>query len=202
MKQNDWLVANINNPTYDSQDFRYISGLTLDNTQMLSKEDYLKSDFIRNNEAFKDQNGSFDEKIFQDIYEQAAQKFSDFSAEDEVDNYQYSMWDVLRPDGAEVKNPNFTLSKEKNPQHISIGVAGINEVSNPNKSIRELAQSSKIYDPATGKYLDKSVNDLSLFKDPIGYFQSIFGDPLVYATYDQDTEEIDPVTGNKVLHRK
>lgn len=202
MKQNDWLVANINNPTYDSQDFRYISGLTLDNTQMLSKEDYLKSDFIRNNEAFKDQNGSFDEKIFQDIYEQAAQKFSDFSADDEVDNYQYSMWDVLRPDDAEVKNPNFTLSKEKNPQHISIGVAGINEVSNPNKSIRELAQSSKIYDPATGKYLDKSVNDLSLFKDPIGYFQSIFGDPLVYATYDQDTEEIDPVTGNKILHKK
>ena len=202
MKQNDWLVANINNPTYDSQDFRYISGLTLDNTQMLSKEDYLKSDFIRNNEVFKDQNGSFDERIFQDIYEQAAQKFSDFSAEDEVDNYQYSMWDVLRPDDAEVENPNFTLSKEKNPQHISIGVAGINEVSNPNKSIRELAQSSKIYDPATGKYLDKSVNDLSLFKDPIGYFQSIFGDPLVYATYDQDTEEIDPVTGNKILHKK
>jgi len=112
------------------------------------------------------------------------------------------MWDVLRPKDGKIKDLNFRMSKEKNPQHISIGVAGINEVAASDKSMRELAQSSKIYDPATGTYLDKSVNDLSLWKDPVGYFKSIFGDPLVYATYDEDTEEIDPVTGNKVLHKK
>ena len=112
------------------------------------------------------------------------------------------MWDILRPKDGKIKNLNFKISKEKNPQHISIGVAGINEVAASDKSMRELAQSSKIYDPATGTYLDKSVNDLSLWKDPVGYFESIFGDPLVYATYDEDTEEIDPVTRNKILHKK
>lgn len=202
MKQNDWLVATMNNPSYDSQDFRYLSGLTLDNTQLLPEEDYLKSNFIRQNEQFKDKDGNFNENIFKQVYKEAAQKFSDFSAEDEVDNYQYSMWDVLRPEGGKIKNPNFTVSKEKNPQHISIGVSGINDISMSDKSMRELAQNSKIYDPATGQYLNKSVNDLSLFKDPVGYFKSIFGDPLVYATYDEDTEEIDPDTGNKVLHKK
>lgn len=202
MKQNDWIVATVNNPTYDSQDFQYLSGLTLDNTQLLPKESYLKSQFITENEAFKDKNGNFSEQIFDDVYREAAQKFQEFSTENEVNEYQYSMWDVLRPENGKVKDLNFRMSKEKNPQHISIGVAGINEISNPDKSIRELAQNSKIYDPSKGTYLDKSVNDLSLWKDPIGYFKSIFGEPLVYATYDEDTEEIDPVTGNKVLHRK
>lgn len=202
MKQNDWMVATINNPTYDSQDFQYLSGLTLDNTQLLPKEAYLKSSFIRENDAFKDKDGNFSEQLFDNAYREAVQKFQDFSTENEVNEYQYSMWDVLRPEDGKIKDLNFRMSKEKNPQHISIGVAGINEVAASDKSIRELAQSSKIYDPATGTYLDKSVNDLSLWKDPAGYFESIFGDPLVYATYDEDTEEIDPVTGNKVLHKK
>lgn len=202
MKQNDWIVATVNNPTYDSQDFQYLSGLTLENTQLLPKEAYLKSSFIRENNAFKDKDGNFNEQLFDNIYRDAVQKFQDFSTENEVNDYQYSMWDVLRPKGGKIKDLNFRMSKEKNPQHISIGVAGINEVAASDKSMRELAQSSKIYDPATGTYLDKSVNDLSLWKDPVGYFKSIFGDPLVYATYDEDTEEIDPVTGNKVLHKK
>ncbi len=202
MKQNDWIVATINNPTYDPQDFQYISGLTLDNTQLLPKESYLKSSFIRDNKAFKDNNGNFSEDLFNTIYNEAAQKFQDFSTENEIDEYQYSMWDALRPKNGKVKDLNFTMSREKNPQHISVGIAGINEISYPNKSMRELAQSSKIYDPATNTYLDKSVDELSLWRDPAGYFKSIFGDPLVYATYDEDTEEIDPVTGNKVLHKK
>ena len=202
MKQNDWIVATVNNPTYDSQDFQYLSGLTLENTQLLPKEAYLKSPFIRENNAFKDKDGNFNEQLFDNVYRDAVQKFQDFSTENEVNDYQYSMWDVLRPKDGKIKDLNFRMSKEKNPQHISIGVAGINEVAASDKSMRELAQSSKIYDPATGTYLDKSVNDLSLWKDPVGYFKSIFGDPLVYATYDEDTEEIDPVTGNKVLHKK
>lgn len=202
MKQNDWMVATINNPTYDSQDFQYLSGLTLDNTQLLPKEAYLKSSFIRENDAFKDKDRNFSEQLFDNAYREAVQKFQDFSTENEVNEYQYSMWDVLRPEDGKIKDLNFRMSKEKNPQHISIGVAGINEVAASDKSMRELAQNSKIYDPATGTYLDKSVNDLSLWKNPAGYFESIFGDPLVYATYDEDTEEIDPVTGNKVLHKK
>lgn len=202
MKKNDWIVASINNPTYDPQDFKYLSGMTLDNTQMLTKDEYTKSPFIQNADMFKDKNGDFSQSLFDTFYKDSAQKFSDFSTENQVDDYQYSMWDVTRPDNAKIKNPNFNITKEKNPEHISIGVSGINQVADSGKSMRELAQDSKIYDPATGKFLDKSVNDLSLWNDPVGYFKSIFGDPLVYATYDKDTEEIDPTTGNKVVHKK
>ena len=46
MKQNDWIVANINNPEFSISDFKNIQGLSLDNTQLMPEESYLKSKFI------------------------------------------------------------------------------------------------------------------------------------------------------------
>ena len=53
---NDWLVANLNNPDFTVSDFQNIADMSTANTQMLSKDKYLKSDFIKNNDAFKDDN--------------------------------------------------------------------------------------------------------------------------------------------------
>jgi hypothetical protein len=38
--------------------------MDLTNTQMLSADEYLKSDFIKNHEMFKNENGSFSEDKF------------------------------------------------------------------------------------------------------------------------------------------
>jgi hypothetical protein len=54
MKENDWIVASINNPNFNSDDFKDI-GLNLDNTQILPIDDYLKSDFIKENPNFLDE---------------------------------------------------------------------------------------------------------------------------------------------------
>lgn len=202
MKQNDWIVASINNPTFDAGDFQHISDMTLDNTQLLSKDQYLKSRYIRENDMFKNARGEFSEELFNRFYQDAAQKFAEFSTENIVDNYEYSMWDVMRPKKGKVKDTNLNFGIQQNPDHISIGVAGFNEISKSDKSQRELAQNSKIFDPASGKYLDVSVNDISLFSNPVEYFKSLFDDPLVYATYDQDETEIDPYTGNTITHKK
>ena len=204
MKQNDWIVANLNNPTFDVQDFKYISEMSLDNTQLLPKEAYLKSNFIREHKIFKNQKGEFSQDLFDTFYKEAANKFAQFSTENMVDDYEYEydMFDARRPVGGKIKNPNFQLSSQINPEHITIGVSGFNEVSSSGKSRRESAQNSKIYDQQSGTFLDVSVNDLSLFNNPIGYFKSLFGDPIVYATYDQDEIEIDPVTGEEIKHLK
>ena len=202
MKQNDWIVASINNPTFDAGDFQHISDMTLDNTQLLSKDQYLKSRYIRENDMFKNAQGEFSEELFDRFYQGAAQKFAEFSTENIVDNYEYSMWDVMRPKNGKVKDVNFNLGIQKNPEHISIGVAGFNEVSKSGKSQRELAQNSKIFDPATGQYLNVSVNDIAFWNNPAGYFKSLFDDPIVYATYDQDETEVDPYTGNTIVHKK
>lgn len=202
MKQNDWIVAVLNNPTFTVGDFQNIADMTLDNTQLLSKEEYLRSNFIRENPAFKDKDGQFSERMFDQFYQNASQKFSQFSTEDAVNNYEYSIWDPNRPLDARTKDVEFGMSTIKNPEHFKIGVEGINRITPSDKSRRELAQNSKIYDPATNTYLDKSVNDLSLFNDPVEYFKSWFDEPLVYATYDEDTIETDPVTGKQTKHLK
>ena len=202
MKQNDWIVATINNPTFDAGDFQHISDMTLDNTQLLSKDQYLKSRYIRENDLFKNDQGEFSEELFDRFYQGAAQKFAEFSTENIVDNYEYDMWDVMRPEKGKVKDVNFSLGVQQNPEHISIGVAGFNEVSKSDKSQREWAQNSKIYDPASGKFLDVSVNDISFWNNPAEYIKSLFDDPLVYATYDQDETEVDPYTGNTITHKK
>ncbi len=199
MKQNDWIVATLNNPTFDAGDFQHIADMTLDNTQMLSRDQYLKSRFIRENDRFKNDQGEFSEEIFNTFYNNAASEFAKFSTENIVDNYEYSMWDVMRPSDGKIKNPNFTISTQDNPEHMAIGISGFNEVSNSRKSRRELAQNSKIWNPETQSYLDKSVNDLSFFEHPVEYFKSLFDDPIVYATYDED--EVDEKTG-KILHKK
>jgi hypothetical protein len=51
MKENDWIIAGLNNPDKNAGDFRTL-GLNMDNTQMLSKDEYLKSDYIKNNPVF------------------------------------------------------------------------------------------------------------------------------------------------------
>lgn len=202
MKENDWLVASLNNPEFTTQDFKDVSGMTLDNTQFMSKDVYKNSPYIRNQKMFQDSDGNFSDQKFDAYYSNIASTFRDFSTEDSVDNYEYSMWDVERPAGGRVKNVNFNLNTVNNPDHIKIGVSGINEITNSDKSRRELAQDSKIFDPATGTFLDKSVNDISLTTNPFEYISSLFDDPLVYATYDEDTIEVDPITGNKVKHQK
>lgn len=72
MKQNDWIVASINNPTFDAGDFQHISDMTLDNTQLLSKDQYLKSRYIRENDMFKNAQGEFSEELFDRFYQGAA----------------------------------------------------------------------------------------------------------------------------------
>ena len=62
MLNNDWIVANINNPDYSTEMFK-MKGIDTDNTQMLREESYLKSNFIINNPAFADKNGENCRKI-------------------------------------------------------------------------------------------------------------------------------------------
>jgi hypothetical protein len=48
MKENDWLIASLNNPDFSAGDFKDVSGLSLDNTQFLSEDVYKNSPYIRN----------------------------------------------------------------------------------------------------------------------------------------------------------
>ena len=194
-KQNDWIVATINNPDFTASDFKNIQGLSLENTQLLSMEDYLKSPFITNNELFKNEDGNFNEDKFKDFYKKQAQKFGSFQEDSSLDNYEYGFWDIYQTPTSKVKNPNFNLDVVANPEHISKGVIGPNLVGERTKSDFELAETQKIFDWDTQTFEDKTPEDYALFSNPINFMKNLFSSPLVLAEYEQD--EIDPITGEQ-----
>mgnify|MGYP007104104107 CR=1 FL=1 len=121
-KPNDLLVAGLNNPEFSTQDFAD-AGLDINNTQFLSKEDYLKSDFIKN--KFTDENGKFKQNEFDAAYNSTAQKYKELI--DSKQQFQYDYFDTSRKPGDKVASPGFQLYTVANPDRLSKGITGINE---------------------------------------------------------------------------
>ena len=128
MKEFDYLLSSINNPDFTSSDFRNIGGMSLNNTQFLDKDYYKNKQSIRNNKNFLDNQGNFSEQKFDDYYNKIADSFKSFSTESAIDDYEYSIWDSMRPANAKTKYIKFKLETVNNPDHIKIGVSGINQV--------------------------------------------------------------------------
>lgn len=201
MKEHDWIVAGLNNPNFTPDNFRGI-GMYLDNTQLLSKEDYLKSDYIKNHDAFKDSYGNFSQNKFETFYNNKVQEFENFKTVDDV--IYYDLYDVNRmgdPKG-EVKDPSFIMYRVSNPNQITIGVGGINKKEESPFSARELAQQQNIFNSETGNFENYTPNDMSFTEDPIKWLKNLYQDPLVLATYDQDTIDYDPISGEQILYKK
>lgn len=201
MKENDWVIANINNPEMNAGDFR-VAGMDMDNTQMLSKDQYLKSDYIKNNPMFQDEQGDFQQSKFDDFYNVALQKYQTFSSIG--DGFQYDMFDYRRyqENNAQVKNPELQIVRVSNPDEQTIGDGWINDINESPLSYRELAEKSRIYDTESGQFVDYSPNDHALLQNPIEWAKDIFKDPLVLAVWDEDGEHEDPVTGEIKQHVK
>lgn len=201
MKQNDYIIASLNNPEFNPGDFRTL-GMDLDNTQMLSKDEYLKSDYIKQNDAFKDENGEFSKSKFDTFYDNSLRNFQTFS--DIETDFQYDMFDYRRYDteGANVKDPKLKFFQITNPQELTIGDGWVNEINESPLSDRERASKSKIYDYEKGEFLDYSPNEHSLVNNPIEWFKDLFDEPLVLAQYEEDGTHIDPFSGREVKHTK
>ena len=203
MKQNDWIVASLNNPDFTATDFKNILDLSLDNTQLLSKDEYLKSSFITNNPMFQDNNGEFSKQKFDDYYNKQLEKFNNFSSESLIDNYQYGFWDTSRKSlKNNVVEPKIGVDLVLNAEHTSKGVTGQGLIGEKTKTAEELAQSNKIFDYSEGKFTDESPEDSSLFRNPIKFVKNLFSEPLVIAQYEEDGVHVDPITNQLVQHYK
>ena len=198
MKQ-DWIIANINNPGFSAGDFKSI-GLTTNDMQLRPIDDYLKSSQITDNPLFKGSDGNFSKSKFEDFYKSSVSKYEKFSQD--FDTFKYDLFDPFRKVDSEVKNPQLSLYQVSNPEHNTTGIIGRNEEARGELTAKELAQQSKVYDPSTGKYLDYSMDEISLFEKPLSWIKQLFSDPVVYATYDSDGTHIDPITGRETPHKK
>lgn len=192
---NDWLVANINNPDFTVSDFKNIADMSIDNTQFLKKDQYLKSDFIKNNPAFKGSDGDFDQKKFDKYYDQRLQDFQQFKNDKTPAGFELDVFDTLRTPNDKVRSNGLKIGRGYNPDRWKIGIEGVNVWSKPERSRSELAQTQKIFNFETGKFENWTPNDNALFtgKSDFGlsWLKSLFSDPLVLAQYEEDTIDKD-----------
>lgn len=192
---NDWLVANINNPDFTVSDFKNIADMSIDNTQFLKKDQYLKSDFIKNNPAFKGSDGDFDQKKFDKYYDQRLQDFQQFKNDKTPAGFELDVFDTLRTPNDKVRNNSLKIGRGYNPDRQKIGIEGVNVWSKPEHSRSELAQTQKIFNSETGKFENWTPNDNALFNGKsdfgLSWLKSLFSDPLVLAQYEEDTVDKD-----------
>lgn len=193
-KQNDYFLNLLNNPTFNANDFTQV-GLSIDNTSIQDKNTYLKSNYIKNLDIFKT-NGEFDESKFNNFYDYAKLGFQDLAKIKESDDLG-NTWmayrnDISMPETLRDNRPQFKIGKVANPLRQQSGFVNFDLKENPTMSIREIAQTQQVYDPETGKWKE-APNDT--------WFDN-FLNPKVLATWDEDGEHEDPITGEIVKHKK
>lgn len=188
-KENDMLLNMLANLQFNVTDFQSV-GLTGDNTNLLSADEYKASEKITKHEFFQDEFGQFDESKFDKFYEAAGYFYNQLSTQDYnktiLDQAVFSQDNIwVEPDQRKV---DYTpkLVRIQNENLVSSSLESVGKRGARTKSISEIAQSQQIYDTKTGEWKD-SPND--------SFFENFF-DTLVLATYDEDV--FDPETGQKI----
>lgn len=191
-KQHDMLLAVLSKPDASSLDFT-VSNITSENTQLLNREEYKASKYIQ--EQFTT-DGKFNEDAFNNFYNLAQANFIELNEEQVLDNVsedlQYGATSLFAPPQQRV-TPDIKGHKFYNPLHQKIGIDG-NYRSEAEITAKEAAQQNRIWNPATGQWLDETAESRSLLK-------KAFGEPLAYARYTEDTT-INPVTGDRGNFKK
>ena len=186
MIEKDWVLENIANPTYDTEDLVILGNINTDNTQFMSKDYYLSSDFIKN--TFSDEEGNFLENDFNNFYNNLTQKWNELQDGSFPKGLELDPFDTAASRNKDrVSSLKISLSENYNPNRVQIGVEGFMTVSDPTKSVREIAQSENIFDTRNNEIKQETPEDYALFENPIKWIKSLFDDPLVLATYDEDT---------------
>lgn len=193
-KPNDWVVAGLLHSDKSTETL-LLSGLNTGNTQFLSEDEYKKSNFIKHKFT---EDGKFNEEKFHEFYNERLQEFGKLQSLEMTDSTIYSPYDV-RIDNRDLQkkvSPLITVNYSPYKQTFN------NDFYTSSKSEREKAQKNKIWDPVEGKWLDERPEDRTLLSNPLEYIKNIFTDRLVYAKYDEDTEIIEPNTGQKIKKYK
>ena len=173
-KPNDMFVASINNPNATTNDLMSLK-LDANNTSLFSKADYKATKLVQ--DKFKTPDGKFDDIAFNNAYAQASNHYAQMTNDDYVKSLSqvtYSPFDITRPKDAKTSSIDVEFSKDFNPFKQLYSRSGINSIDDGQFSLRELAQQSKIFDPTTNTWSEKSANAESLLN-------KVFGDTLVYA---------------------
>lgn len=181
-KENDMLLNVMENPSFSIQDFQDI-GLNVQNTSLQSKDVYQNSPQIQENTLFQDSKGNFDPTKFATVYNTAAKVYNTMATtaqnQDSDFKVQYSKYNIFAPEQYINPNPDFSIDTHSlNPDQRTSSIVRVGEVGPREKTPAELAESRKVYNPATGEW-EASPED--------SFFDNLFH-VRALAQYDEDVD--------------
>ena len=151
-------------------------------TVVLKDKSFYK-DFEKVQQRFTDSSGEFDEKQFDEFYDQSLSKYHQFKSAgkaikdfrgpfiDSVTNRNIGLTNLVKP------NTFSTSAKYNDIYGRNIGLTQTGKMSKPVRSIYEVAQQSKVRD-SKGNILEETAEEK-------GFWGNLF-DPMVLATHDID----------------
>lgn len=197
-KRNDWLATVYYNPNLNLSDMSDIN-ITPDNTEFKTRDEYKNMPAVVN--TFKNQDGEFDEKKFNAVYDVASQLYNDFENENYIKRlpsllgYLNSQWDA--PLDANFINTSPRINIHDDENDISFGLSEVGHAGKSlyaNKTALEIAESQKVVDYLTGEELDWTPEDKG------GLIKGFTRPTIVLATWDEDGAEV--INGITVPHKK
>jgi hypothetical protein len=195
-KQYDWFATRIFQPEM-SLDELFDQGITPENTGFKTREDYKNIASVR--EQFRTADGGFDEDAFNQAYNASREMYNLYVNREYskklLEEYAYDPYEWYAPATEEIIDVSASNTITQNGMFYSTNIAGIGDETESPYSVREIAQKQLVHDE-NGNQLDWTPEDKG------GLLKGLFRDPLVLATYDEDTPEYDE-SGNLVtVHRK
>lgn len=195
-KKNDFLATLVKNPDLTLTDLK-IAGITPDNTTLLSKEEYKGIAGVQ--EAFKGDNGKFDEKKFNTFYDNARILYNNYANDSFLESLPskltYSEDEWYAPKDAVYRQSSPVIVINQKPVDYDQGIKYLTEITTGTNdlSIREQAQNEKVFDFETGQFLNYTPNDKA------GVISRFSMPTLVLAQYDTDGTHIED--GVEVSHK-
>lgn len=194
-RTNDWFAANLNAPEGTTLLDMYASGITPDNTAINTRDYYKNIPQVQ--QAFMNDNGSFDEKTYNAYYDSAVRSFNDYADKDFIEktisNMSRSPYDWMNLENPNILDTSAYITNIKDKNRSTIGTGNIWQTGDPVYSDREVAQANYVRDEA-GNMLDWTANDKG------GVFKSLFRPTLALATYNEDGTHFE--NGIEVEHHK
>lgn len=180
-RKNDWLATLFFSPDKSIQDLADY-GITTDNSSLQNRDYYKNIPAIQ--ETFTDDHGNFDNAKYNKFYDDALYLYN--AAEENniigniINTYEYAPGDIFTPIGAQRKDSNAHIYQTINPERRSISLTSIGGISDPTMSVREIGQTSNVFNWETQEFENWSPNDKG------GLFGGLTMPTLVLAKWEED----------------
>ena len=152
-RKNDWLATLFFSPDKSIQDLADY-GITTDNSSLQNRDYYKNIPAIQ--EAFTDDRGNFDNAKYNKFYDDALYLYNEAETNNIIGNimntYEYAPGDIFAPIGAKRKDSNAIIYQTLNPERRSVSLTSIGGISDPTMSVREVGQTSNVFNWETQQF--------------------------------------------------